>query len=103
MTHQFDVVINPLRSRRADVPYLLCVQHHLLDHLTTRLIAPLRSEKPAAPNRLCPALKVDRDTVFLDPTDLYAAPVRMLGDPIANLDADRDRIVAALDLVFTGI
>jgi len=103
MIRQFDVIANPLRSNRADIPFLLCVQHYLLDYLTTRLVAPLRRGQPHLPNRLCPALNVLGNTVFLDPADLYAAPNARLSDPISNLESDRDRIIAALDLVFTGV
>lgn len=103
MIRQFDVVANPLRSNRSEIPYLLSVQHHLLDELATRLVAPLCREPPKLPIRFCPPLSVDGTTVFLDPTDIYAAAIRRLSDPIFNLAADRERIIAALDLVFTGV
>lgn len=101
---QLDVVRSPFRAGREDKPYFVCVQHHLLDHLTTRIMAPLVPwHAVQGLPRLYPAIRVDAQMLFLDPTDLLALPVRVLRSPIANLEADRDRIVAALDLVFTGI
>ncbi|MDE3114713.1 MAG: CcdB family protein [Pseudomonadota bacterium] len=42
-------------------------------------------------------------TYYFDPTDSTTLPLARLRDPVANLQSERDKIVAALDLVFTGI
>lgn len=103
MIRQFDVCGNMLAGRE-DKPYLVCIQHHRLDHLQTRILAPLISGRTIEDDiRLHPAFRIGGKTVYLDPTDLVTLPVRRLGVAIDNLEADRDKIIAALDLVFTGI
>ncbi len=104
MIRQFDVVANPIASARREKPYLLCIQHDLLDSLPTRLVTSLVTDRIVrAPSRLHPQLQVDGSVLFLLPHDVATRPVKQLGRPIANLEAARDQIVAALDIVFTGV
>jgi len=101
---QFDAVKNPLRAARADKPYLVCVQHPLLDHLNSRVMVPLATTRvvPVA-SRMQPAIRLGQDILFFDPTEILTLPIQLLRPAIANLAAERDKIVAALDLVFTGV
>jgi toxin CcdB len=104
MIRQFDVVPNPLRTGRADRPYLVSIQHKFLDAAGSRLLAPLSTGRAFHHwPRLNPQLLVLGKPLFLVPTDLISLSLKHLRDPVANLEADRDRIVAALDLVFTGV
>jgi hypothetical protein len=104
MTSQFDVFRHPGRDRAKDRPYVLIVQTRFLDHMKTRVCAPLVVAGAfLKQTRLNPTLRVEDTDVFLSPTELATLPVQVLGTPITNLESDRDRIVAALDLVFTGI
>jgi toxin CcdB len=104
MSRQFDVFANPVRVGRDERPYLVVVQHDLYGHLTTRVTAPLVvKDAVKEPSRLHPPLRVLGKIFFLLPEDLSTLPVRYLRNPVANLRIDRDRIIAALDLVFTGI
>jgi len=104
MIRQFDVVRNPLAAARTDRPFLVCIQHHHLYHLATRLMAPLATERVVREqSRLNPALVVAGRTFFLLPQDLQALPIRLLGSAVTSIESERGRIVAALDLVFTGI
>lgn len=101
---QFDVILNPLPGGRQYKPYMVCIQHRRLDHLQTRILAPLLAGVPIVDEaRLHPAFSINGKPVYLDPTDLVTLSVRRLGKPVANLEEARDRIVAALDLVYTGI
>ncbi|HEY5338488.1 MAG TPA: CcdB family protein [Rhizomicrobium sp.] len=99
----FDLITNPVRHSRKAIPFYICVQHSLLDHLRTRIMAPLQPVGTHQPSRLYPHLNVAGQMVFLNPTDLVTMEARHLGQPIANLAADSFRIIAALDLVFTGV
>ena len=99
----FDVVTNPIRHSRKAIPFYVCVQHSLLDHLRTRLMAPLQPIGSQQPSRLYPHLNVARQRVFLNPIDLVTMEVRHLGQPVVNLASESFRIVAALDLVITGV
>jgi toxin CcdB len=100
---QFDVVANPVRASREHQPFLLCVQHHSLDFLKTRLMAPLISGKPFEKSRLNPSWIIGGQHVFLDPTGVAAVNLRLLAEPVTNFESERREIIAALDLVFTGV
>jgi hypothetical protein len=103
---QLDVFHNPVRAERADKPYLLSVQHRFLDDLNTRVMAPLVTRRIIhGERRWYPAIRIGREheALFLDPTDLSALSIRRLGAPVANLERDRYRIFAAIDLVLTGV
>jgi hypothetical protein len=104
MTKQFDVVPHPVVSGRRDKPFLIDVQDSALGHLTTRVTAALvvRSSAGVA-SRLYPEVIVLGRRLYFDPTDMIALPVRVLGTPVANLKEFRDRIIPALDIVFTGV
>ena len=98
-----DVVPNPVAQHREVRPFYICVQHSFLDHLRTRVMAPLMATNLPQRERLYPHLHIGGQTVFLDPTDLVTMAARHLGDPIFNLGSESFRITAALDLVFTGV
>lgn len=101
---QFDVVANPTRRARDIKPYLMCVQHRNFDHLATRLVAPLLVEAVVRkPSRLNPEFWIDGKRLFLDPVDLGTIPLRHLASVVASLESERDRIIPALDIVFTGV
>ena len=104
MIQQFDVVLNPIRAVRVERPYLISIQHKFLDAAESRLLAPLAIEGAFAHwPRLNPDVEVHGRRLYFVPTDLIALPLKMLGKAVANLEADRHRIVPALNLVFTGI
>lgn len=103
---QFDVYRNPNPSSRGRIPYLLDVQSGLLDPIATRVVVPLckpevLSGKPA--ERLNPGFEIEGRKLFLLTPELAGLPRKVLGDPVANLATERREIIAALDLVFTGI
>jgi hypothetical protein len=104
MSRQFDVFPNPVRSMRAEKPYVVVVQHALFSAASTRVLAPLVPKSVVGdPTRAHPSFHIGSQTLYLSPTDLFTLSTRYLKDPVANLERSRDRIIAALDLVFTGI
>ncbi|HEY4113137.1 MAG TPA: CcdB family protein [Rhizomicrobium sp.] len=101
---QFDVVPNPIAALRRTRPCLLCVQHRIPDSLDSRLMATLTAEKiDQSLPRLHPKFEIAGQLLYLLPQDLLTLPLRILRNPIANLSDDSHRIIAALDLVFTGL
>ena len=103
---QFDVYRNLNPATRSRVPYLLDVQSDLLDPLATRIVVPLckpevLSGKPA--ERLNPAFEVEGRKLLMLTPELAGVSRKALGERVANLAADRAAIIAALDLVLTGI
>jgi toxin CcdB len=104
MIRQFDAFPNPLRSGRDDRPYVVSIQHRSLDHLRTRLVLPLVREKALTPaGRLNAAVRVRGRVLHVSPYEITTLAARSLAAPVANLEEYRSQIIAALDLVFTGI
>ncbi len=104
MIRQFDVFRNPLRPGREQRPFVLVVQHALFDDLPTRVVVPLvfRNAITIQP-RLNAQFRIGDADVHISPTEPFALAIRFLRAPLANLREERDRIIAALDLVFTGV
>lgn len=100
---QFDVHKN---GRGKTFPLLVDVQASLLSKLTTRVVVPMAQVKTygATPiSRLNPVLKISGARYVLVFQELAAIDVDELGDHVGSLSAHRAEIVAALDLLFTGI
>jgi toxin CcdB len=103
---QFDVHRNPNAATRARIPYLLDVQSDLLDPLATRVVVPLckpevLSGKPA--ERLNPAFEIEGRRLLMLTPELAGVSRKALGERVANLAPERAAIIAAIDLVLTGI
>lgn len=100
---QFDVHKNP---RGGAYPLLLDVQSELLARLVTRAVVPLvplrrYGAKPIS--RLNPTAKIGGTEYVLVVQELAAIPMSALGAQVASLRSRRDDVVAALDLLFTGL
>jgi toxin CcdB len=81
------------------------VQADLLDRLNTRIVAPLlpETESPRPAGRLNPILVVEGTRYVLLPQFMAAIPLAELGDKTGSLASERDRIKAAVDMVFDGV
>jgi toxin CcdB len=104
MIRQFDVVDNPDPIEAEARPYLLNLQSDLAHELTSTVVAPLvpKAEMTGA-RRLNPVVIVEGREFWLATHELFAIDRRMLNKgAVANLTHDRDAIIAALDLIFTG-
>ena len=98
---QFDVY----RLGSGGVEFVLDLQDEMLDNLSTRVVAPL-----ALPETVGPPMKTLNPRIagggvdYILLTHLLAAiPVAALGNPVGSASSQRDAIVAALDLLFSGI
>ena len=100
---QCDVFPTPFRRDRQERPFVIVVQSDQYP-TASRICAPLVAERFLTPNgRLNPLFEIDGKKYYLHPLELAPLPVRVLRARVTNLEAHRDRIVAALDLVFTGV
>lgn len=102
---QLDVYPNPDASTAGDIPYLLDLQSGLLKTLPGCVVAPLavpESLEALPILRLNPKLDVAGATLVLLTQELATLPRRALKSPVANLSAQRDEILTALDFLFTG-
>jgi toxin CcdB len=102
---QFDVYLNPNPATSKAIPYLLDVQADLLDTLATCVVAPLvlAEEMGTAAKQLNPQFKIKGTAVVMSTAELAGIANRSLGDKVASLKNKREEIIAALDLLFTGI
>jgi toxin CcdB len=102
---QFDVYTNPNPATRKLIPYLLDVQADLLDSLATRVVVPLvlAEQFGKAAKQLNPKLKINGVAVTMSTPELAGVANRSLGEKVASLKAKRNEVIAALDLLFTGI
>jgi toxin CcdB len=101
---QFDVFENPSARGRRERPFLVVVQSDVLSDRRTRVVAPLVALSELQPlARLNPVVEVEGRKFYFHPAELAHISQDMLRDAIANLESERYRLIAALDLVFTGI
>ena len=101
---QFDVYQN-LNKTKDTIPYLLDVQNELLDPLATCVVVPLvRAEKMGKPVKgLNPTFVIETISVVMSTPQLAGVPRKILGKKIDSLQDHHQEIIAALDLLFTGI
>jgi toxin CcdB len=80
------------------------VQSDLLEPFSTRVVIPLVAleQAPQAPRRLNPVIEVSGAPLILATHLLAALPRATLGLPVGSLAHERDRIRAALDMLFLG-
>jgi len=102
---QFDVHPNPNPASRERIPFLVALPSDLLGAFDATVVAPLRlkAELDVVPVlRLNPMVRIDDQTYLLRTQELAAILTRSLKTPVANLSAQREEILAALDFLFTG-
>ncbi len=103
---QFDIYRNPNPASAKNIPYLLDVQSDLLSHLITRVVAPLSrpdvvSGKTA--RQLNPVFEISGEQLVLLTQEMAGVSIKPLGNAVANLQEKRADILAALDVVFSGV
>jgi toxin CcdB len=103
---QFDVYRNANPATRARIPYLLDVQSDLLEPLATRAVVPLCNPellKSKLAERLNPVFEIENHKMAMLTPELAGVSRKALGERIGNLSEERHLIIAALDLLFTGV
>lgn len=103
---QFDVFKNPNQRTAREFPLLLLVQHPLLEALDTRLMAPLVPQAALGKrpiSRLNPTLKVKGADYILLAQQLGTVRTSALGRAVENLEPQRDVVLAAIDVVLSGV
>ena len=100
---QFDVLRNP---RGGTYPLVVDLQSEPLARLATRIVAPLIAVKRYAPKpitRLNPIVRIKGADYVVIVQDLASVLTSELGEIVGSLGAQRSELVAALDLMFTGV
>jgi toxin CcdB len=101
---QFDIVENPFPRSRGRQPFLVTLQSDLLVRsLDTVVVAPLEpaSSGPFA-DRLNPHVEINGEQFVLMVQELVTVRKSVLGNPRASIVKERNAIIAALDMLFTG-
>jgi toxin CcdB len=90
---------------RVDGPLLLDIQSSLVEALTTRVVIPLYPMTRGQRNitQLTPTVMVQGRRHLAAVPELAGVPASMLGEPVADLSRERATILAAIDLLITGI
>lgn len=101
---QFDLYRNTNPRTCEVIPLLLDVQSDLLVSLNTRMVIPLgRPQGLAGINRLLPEVTVDDQRLLLLTPQMAGISRRELGEPVGSLAHLHRDIVAAIDLLISGI
>jgi toxin CcdB len=101
---QFDVFANPDRNSAAAHPYLIVLQSDALFGIDSCVVAPLVSPRTIKHlERLLPEVSIDGKRYVVAIPDMAAIPTATIGNPVTNLDAERYRILSAIDLIFVGL
>ncbi|MGD9739350.1 MAG: CcdB family protein [Bauldia sp.] len=100
---QFDVFANPSPRTKARAPFIMVLpDNRFADHAVT-VVVPLVRKLPSPVPRLNLEFVLNGETLFLSPLELANIQRSELRQPVDNLSGERDAIVRALDLLFTGI
>jgi len=102
--NQFDIFANPFARSRERQPFLVALQSDFLTRsLDTMLVAPL---EPAASgtfaDQLNPAVEIDGKAFVVITQEIVTVRKSMLGAPRASMAGERNAMIRALDLLFTG-
>lgn len=99
---QFDVHRNR-GVRQDEIPFVVVVQSQRLDAYARRVVVPLvrGGAVSALEPSLNPAFRVDGIDVVLHPLEMVSVAVERLGEPVASLASEGDRIIAAIDVVIS--
>ena len=84
--------------------YLLDVESDLIDMVRTRIVVPLLPARQTPPDvaRLHPVFAVGGQDHVMATHLIATVPVEILAAPRGDLSEHRDRITAALDMLFHG-
>lgn len=103
---QFDLHANPAATSQHRIQFLLEVQSDLLDRLSTTVVVPLYD--PGAVNvppirHLMPVFEVNGQSVVMVTPELAGVSRKSLPAAIGDLRGRGDAIMAALNMLLTGV
>ena len=103
---QFTVHRNTSSTNQDAIPYLLNVHSDLLDDLETRVVIPLYPAsvlKGKLLRTLIPIFEIEGKEYVMMTPQLAGISKKLLGSVADELSEKRSEIIAALDLLITGI
>jgi toxin CcdB len=101
---QFDIFANPFPRSQQRQPFLISLQSDLMSQsLDTVVVAPLEpAGTDAFADKLNPRMTIENEPFVLIAQELVTVRKSALGQPRGSLAGERERIIAALDVLFTG-
>lgn len=100
---QFDVFANPGSATRSKAPYIVVLQSHLFEALSTVVVAPLmRIGTPSSQSKVLLEIEFGSEILVMNVALLANIERRMLSRSRGSLAAYEDDIRRALDRLFTG-
>jgi toxin CcdB len=98
---QFDIY----KGQGAGAAFLLNLQDDMLEDLATRVVAPLVPSEKLGPEMqtVNPRILVQGKEYILLTHLLAAIPAKNLAEPVGSAADQRDAVIAAIDMLFTGI
>ena len=103
---QFSVHKNINPNTKNTYPYLLDLQHNILAEINTRVVAPLISAKQLKNNSvktLTPSVEIEGKAYIVLMPQLAGIAQKDLGAVAVDLSNIRSEIIAAIDLLVSGI
>ncbi|GGY00683.1 hypothetical protein GCM10007160_30520 [Litchfieldella qijiaojingensis] len=103
---QFCVYENKNPASRKQYPYLLDIQSDLLSELRTTVVVPICPASLAEGmqiSRLNPSLEFNGEDFIAMIQDLAGIDRQRLGSKVRDLNQDREKIIAAVDFMISGI
>ncbi len=103
---QFAVHRNPNPATKTIAPYLLDIQSDLIADLNTRVVVPFYAAaamKGKTLKTLTPVFTIEGKQYVMMTPQLAGIAKKQLGAKISDLSSQRDKVIAALDLLITGI
>lgn len=103
---QFDVYQNPNKGTRKAYPYILDIQHSLIEDLSTRIVIPLGDAKHfenEVLKGLTPKVFFDEKELLILTPQIASMNTKSLKTPVGTLSHLRDEIISSLDFAITGI
>jgi toxin CcdB len=104
LPHQFDILENLNPATRSRYPYVLILQHDRMAFIRSVIAAPFVEWTGALfGSRIHPSAEINGRKFVALIEELAAIPASILGERVGSAESQRYEIIAALDLLFTGI
>jgi len=103
---QFTVYENPNIDSNDIYPYFVDVQNELLKSLNSRMvipITPIQMMGNITISKLCPKIQINDGEFILLTHQMTNVPTSALNKPVMEIENLHDDVVAAIDLLITGI
>jgi toxin CcdB len=98
---QFDVYKNTNIKTKDEIPFLLDIQHNILEDSNTRVMIPLGFQIQIN-NTINPSFLINEVKVTLMTTFMATMAVEQLGQKVYSLKDKRDDIISSIDFLITG-